>query len=315
MKEEKLLEILISESGYVSGEKIAKDLGVTRNCVWKNVRALKKEGYVIDTVPQKGYVFRNSGNNVSAAAVKRNLKKNIEIECVKTVGSTNTALKEKAEEKKERVLIADSQTCGKGRLGRSFFSPEKSGLYMSILIYPDLKAEDSHMITAAAAVAVCRAIEKVAPEKKPTVKWVNDVFLGGKKVCGILTEGSADLESGGLEYAIVGIGVNLYTSKKDFPNDLKSVAGSVFDEKPDPDMRNVFAATLIDEFFDIYESRSSDFMKEYVERSFLVGKRVISAVGEGRVKKITEKAGLVLEFDDGSERILTAGEVSVKEKI
>ena len=315
MTNEKLINLLLSENGYVSGEKIAKETGVTRNCVWKKIKELKNEGYDIVSVPNKGYLLKNSGNNFSAAIIKSRLNKDIEVECEGTVTSTNTILKGEAatsSEKKEKILIANRQTEGRGRLGKSFFSPEETGMYMSMLLYPKFKATESYLITAAAAVAVCRAIEKISSDKKPKIKWVNDVFINSKKVCGILTEGATDFESGGLEYAVVGIGVNLFTSEKIFPGELKNIAGSIFEKAPSPETRNEFAAAVINEFFAVYEN-GVGFMKEYKERSFLIGRRVISALGGGVVEDITDGAELVLRLDSGEIKTISAGEISVKE--
>lgn len=315
MKDEKLIYLLLSEDGYVSGEKIAKETGVTRNCVWKKIKELKNKGFDIVSVPNKGYLLKNSGNNFSAAIIKSKLSKDIDIECVKTAGSTNNVLKSEAasaSEKREKVLIADSQTAGKGRLGKSFWSPEATGMYMSILLYPEFKATEAYLITAAAAVAVCRAVEKICPDCCPKIKWVNDVYVNSKKVCGILTEGATDFESGGLEYAVVGIGVNLFTPEEKFPTELKEIAGSVFEKAPSPETRNEFAAAVINEFFAVYEN-GGEFMNEYKERSLLTGKRVTSALGGGTVIEITDRAELVLRLDNGEIKKISAGEISVKE--
>ena len=129
------------------------------------------------------------------------------------------------------MVIANEQTAGRGRLSRSFFSPKDTGIYMSLLLRPkNYSAKQAVRITTMAAVAMCEAIETVSDEKAE-IKWVNDIFVRGEKVCGILTEGSFNLESGLLDYAVLGIGINIYQPKDGFPNELSSIAGAVFSEK------------------------------------------------------------------------------------
>ena len=315
---EKFLECLIGQSDFISGETIAKELGVSRNCIWKYVKELQKQGYNIECVHGKGYRFINSGNNISEFIIKKNIKKSIGIYCYNIVNSTNTLAKDFIREGKfssESVIIADKQTEGRGRLGKKFYSPSSSGLYMSVILYPEFKATESYLLTAAAAVAVCRAIEKYDDTLSPKIKWVNDIFCGGKKVCGILTEASVDFENGGFEYAIVGIGINLFTREKDFPEDLRNIAGSIFSNQlaENSDFRSLFAADVINKFFDIYDRRDYKFMREYKDRSFLVGKRIVSALGEGIVEEITDRAELILRTDIGKKVTISAGEISVKE--
>lgn len=317
MTSENLLEFLSQSGGFVSGEKIAEQLKVSRNCVWKCVKELRKQGYNIESVPNKGYRLVDTGNNFSAAVISGLLNKKADIQCLSSVTSTNAVLKEayaKGEADEFSVVIADRQTEGRGRRGKSFFSPPGSGLYMSILLKPRFKATEAYLITAAAAVAVCRAIEKCNLKVKPEIKWVNDVYISGKKVCGILTEASVDFESGNPEYAILGIGINLFTDKNDFPQELENIAGSVFDQKISDNLRNNFAAAVLNEFFDIYDDKETKFIEEYKARSLLTGKRVTSLMGDGTVEGITDRAELILKKDDGEIVLLSAGEVSVKEK-
>lgn len=316
MSLEKLTKILTENNDYVSGEKIAELLGVSRNCIWKYVRELKRIGYNIDSVPNKGYKLINSGNNYSPEIIKRHLKQQLDIYCYDSVTSTNTLLKEFAQTKKikdKTVVISDKQTKGKGRTGKSFYSPSSSGLYMSIILHPDFKASEAYLITAAAAVSVCNAIEKADSTLSPKIKWVNDVFCDNKKVCGILTEASVDFESGNLEYAILGIGINLFTDLSEFPEELQGIVGSVFKEKISDDFRNLFAASVLNEFFEIYDKNDNSFICDYKKRSFLIGKRVTSKIGEGIVEGISDRCELILKKDTGEKIYLSAGEVSVKE--
>lgn len=316
---EEILQILEENKGsYVSGEQIAEKLYVSRNAVWKTVDSLKKSGYQIDAVRKRGYCLSEDSNIFSAqaiiAALPSSLRKFINIEIKPITGSTNTDLKKLAENGalEGTVLIALEQTGGKGRLGRSFYSPKKTGLYMSILLRPVFPAEKSLYITTCAATAVSEAVD-CAADVNSSIKWVNDVYLDGKKVSGILTEASLDFESGGLHYAVCGIGVNISTEI--FPDKLGNIAGSISDGKKD--LRAKLAAEIITRFFGYYSTLEQlEFLPEYRRRSFLIGKRIDFIMNNkdlsGIAEDIDEKARLVVRLDDGKRIALSSGEVQLK---
>ena len=219
---------------YVSGAALAKTLGVSRTAVWKAIEQLREDGYSIDSVTNKGHRLSSESDVLSESGVRKYLgAKGLKLLVYPSISSTNTVLKSLAEEGAEEglCLIAGEQTAGRGRRGRSFFSPPNSGIYMSVLLRPALQAVDATSITACAAVAVAEAIESLAPVNAE-IKWVNDIYVEGKKVCGILTEASLDCENGQVNYLIVGIGINTRVPDSDFPEELKSIAGSAFGEKP-----------------------------------------------------------------------------------
>ena len=316
---EQVLKILIDNKGKsVSGETIADQLFCSRNAVWKAIKSLRDEGYTIDAVTNKGYSLVDDGGVFSSISVEKRLKNDCKVIVLESVDSTNNYLKKLAEngEKENTVVIAECQSSGKGRLGRNFFSP-KSGLYLSILLRPDFSAEKSLFITTAAAVAVSDAIEEVSG-KKTGIKWVNDIFIGKKKVCGILTEASVDFETGGLYYAVLGIGVNIYHPDDDFPPEIRDIAGAVFDEKPcDKDLKQKLAAAVINNFFNIYNNiESSDFMQRYKQKSCVLGKEIFVLKNETKTKAtvldIDEKAGLVVKYENGEVKTLSSGEVSIR---
>ena len=232
--------------------------------------------------------------------------------------STNDEVKKLAAEGAPAwtAVLAEEQTAGRGRYARPFYSPRGAGLYISVLIRPNLPAAETLFITTSAAVAVCEAIEKVA-DVHAEIKWVNDVFLGGKKVCGILTEAAFNVESGGLDYAIVGIGINV--TRHGFPADLEGIATSVFEDTPPADVRARLAAELLKSLKRYVEGISvRSFYEEYKRRSFVLGKRVLAVSGdfsrEGVVIDLDENCFLKIRFDDGSERLLSSGEVSIRIK-
>lgn len=319
---ERVLELLEKNKGkYVSGGRIASFLGVSRNAVWKAVKTLQDRGYEIGAVTNKGYILTENNNLISAQSVDKFITaENIEIEYRDTVTSTNTLLKKMAEngEKEGYVLLAGEQTLGRGRLGRSFSSGNGTGVYFSILLRPDMKPSDSLLITTCAAVAVAKAIEKNT-NKMTSIKWVNDIYMHDRKVCGILTEASFDLECGKLSYAVLGIGINMYFSENSLPEELKDIAGAVFDEKPDGDTVSRIVADVINIFMEEYKVLvGKHFLFDYCSRSYLDGKdiNVIKPDGtkEAVALDIDDDFRLHVKYSDGSEEYLSSGEVSTKVK-
>lgn len=241
----------------------------------------------------------------------------VQLDVRREVTSTNNILKALAAEGVPEgfVMIAESQTAGKGRLGRRFHSPVGTGLYFSILLRPACSAERSLFITTAAAVAVCRAIETLTNET-PKIKWVNDIYLNEKKICGILTEASINFETKGLNWAVLGIGINLAEPEGGFPEEIRSIAGSLFGEKCPAEMRAKLAAAVIDRFFELYKDIDSGaFIGEYRSRSFLTGREIVFSMGNetysGVVTGISDEAHLLVRLDSGEERAFSAGEVQI----
>lgn len=230
--------------------------------------------------------------------------------------STNTDVKTLADGGEEEgfALIARRQSGGRGRMGRSFYSPGDTGLYLSLLLRPKSSPEEAVFLTVAAAVAAARAVKGVL-DREVAIKWVNDLYLDGKKVCGILTEAAADPSASRLSYAVCGIGFNLFPPKGGFPQEISSVAGALC-EGNDPLVFPRLAAAFLNEFYEVNRLPRTRVLEEYRARSFLTGKRVTSPTGafEGwaTVTGIDDSAGLMLRFDDGRETVLSWGEVSVR---
>ncbi len=318
---EKTVEILINNKGnYISGEALAEKLGVSRAAVWKAVSSLKEDGFNIDAVTNKGYMLNGNNDVLSSVGIARyldNEAKKCRIIAKNTVSSTNIVAREMAASGEDELLVVVSkeQTAGKGRMGRSFFSPDGTGLYLSIILRPDFSPEKSMLITTAAAVAACEALEKLGCEN-PQIKWVNDVFVNGKKVAGILTEASVGLETGKLDYAVLGIGINLYKPHGGFPDNIKDIAGAAFKAEID-DVRNKLAAYFLNSFIGYYgflpENSYSD---EYIRRSFVIGKDITIIDGEKReratVLGIDNECRLIVRLYNGSEKHLSSGEISIR---
>lgn len=250
--------------------------------------------------------------------LKDELKNKIKIETLEKATSTNSLIREKAKESEEGlVIVAGEQSEGRGRMGRSFFSPGDSGIYMSLLLKPQIKPEDAVQITTAAAVSVCKALEYLGVSDSE-IKWVNDIYIGNRKVCGILTESSFNSQSGTLDFAVLGVGINIYEAEDGFPDGIKDIAGAVFSERRE-DLRNRFIAEFINSFFNFYNVISSkSHLKEYKEKSFVLGKEITIIQGEnirdGKAIDIDDNCNLVVELPDGKTERLCSGEISVRVK-
>ena len=321
MKTKEKLALLLEQSGdvYLSGSLLAEKLGVTRAAIWKNNRRLEAEGYEIEAVTNRGYRLGKEHDAVSEAGIHAflgSLSDVFTLEVHDTVYSTNPLLKERADSLPEwYTIISGCQTAGRGRIGRSFYSPSDTGIYLSVLLRPSLPAQEATRITTAAAVAACRAIESCT-KANPKIKWVNDVFIEGKKVCGILTEGSLNMETGGLDWAVMGIGLNVYEPEGGFPEEIRQIAGSIA-EKRRKNLRNMLAASFLREFHTICSDLSkADFAEEYRKRSFLIGEEILVLRGEDAVPAkamdIDEECRLLVQYEDGRKEALSSGEVSVR---
>lgn len=318
-RKDALLRLLENRDGFMSGSDLAREMGISRAAVWKLVQLLKEEGHAVEAVTNRGYRLAEDSDAVTAAGVERylgDLAGKIPVEVIDECGSTNLEMKARTSELPAwHTLIARRQTGGRGRMGRSFYSPDGSGLYMSVLLRPKLAAADASLITTAAAVAVCRATEMLGSERAE-IKWVNDVLIRGKKICGILTEAGFDMESGNMEYAVLGVGINVTEPAGGFPAEIANVAGAVFPRR-ERDLRDRLSAAFLGQFYEIYTALPArTFVEEYQARSCLVGKPVdVLRGGEARramVLAVDDRCRLLVRYEDGTEEALFSGEVSVR---
>lgn len=315
----KLLEANRDKS--LSGQEIAEQIGVTRAAVWKAVNTLKQEGYRIEAVNNRGYRLLEESDILSPEGIKLELDekyRNYKIDVYKTIDSTNQEVKRQALEGAGQglVVLAEQQTMGKGRRGRSFYSPAGTGIYMSVLFRPSPEqSKDVVLVTTAASVAICRAIRKVLNEE-PEIKWVNDIYFRGKKVCGILTEAVSDFESGQIDTVVVGIGINYHVPEDGFPEEIRGIAGSVCtDENMIP--RNSLVAAVLNELFAIYEKLSErEYMEDYRRWSNVIGKDVRFTSGDGwmdaKALDIDDNGGLLVQLDNGEKKTLRTGEITLR---
>lgn len=315
----------------ISGSELATKLHVTRSAVWKAVEGLRKDGFPIEAVTNRGYRLAGESGKISEGGIRavlqslsHSIKKENEfwigwdIQVLDSAVSTNSLAKQEAQKGAEhgKVIIAREQLGGRGRSGRTFFSPRDTGLYLSVILRPEYSLEDSFRLTAWAALCVAKAIEHTAqaPEGTVQIKWINDLFLDGKKVCGILTEASMDLEMRKLEYAVIGVGLNLSTPAKDFPLELQDKAISLEDalgKKIPPN--SLIAAILMEMEDSLAEIPEPGWMEDYQRRSFLTGKEIeILRDGEWRrcsVLDIGMDGKLEVLYPDGKREKLVSAEI------
>ena len=328
-----LAELERAKPACVSGEALAREQGISRTAVWKAVRALQERGYTVEAVTNRGYRLLDGPETFYSEGIRLGLAREyreINIIVRQSVASTNDEAKLMAVNGAAHgtLIAAEGQERGRGRFSRQFHSPPGTGLYMSIVLRPDIRSSDAPLITVIAAVAVCRAVKRTTG-MSPAVKWVNDVFLDGKKICGILTESTFDSESGNITSAVVGIGINISIKKGDFPAELRRTAGSLYPDGDARVSRNTLAAAVLNETLDLCksvfhpeppptedEAARRGLMREYRELSLLTGRDVIYTrgreSGSGRVLGIDDDARLVIRVnEDGDTVTLNSGEVSI----
>ena len=316
---ERLFTLLEARQGsFVSGEELAGSLHLSRAAVCKAIKQLRQEGYAIEAITNRGYRLSGDCDILSAQGIKKYLNQDFKITFAPSVGSTNTVLRSLAEQgaPEGTVVIAGEQTVGRGRMGRSFYSPAGSGIYLSLLLRPvNADPRQTVTLTAAAAVALCQAMEAVS-SAAPEIKWVNDIFLDDKKISGILTEAAFGLESGVPEYVVVGVGINACAPEGGFPPELAEIAGALWD-KPVPDGKNKLAAEFLNRFWQLYAAGDpAAFLEDYRRRSLVVGKD-ITVIAGGRETPahalgIDKSCRLLVRYENGETAALSYGEVRIK---
>lgn len=314
---EEIVELLENADGeWVSGEAIAAHLSITRAAVWKHIKKMQEEGYVLETQPRIGYRLSKTNDVLSKKRIleKLNHSERFRIDIQRVVTSTNDVAKDKAmhNEAEGFISISEYQTKGKGRKGRSFFCDKQSGIYMSTLLRPSGKLQDSMLITAAAAAAVYDGIKEVC-HLESQIKWVNDVQIHGKKVCGILCEGSMEIDADGFEWIVLGIGINTQTA---FPEELKDIAASIRDFTDFHFTRNDLIASVWNHFYEYYDHlEDRAFLDIYRKASCIIGHDINIYQGnnitQGHAKGIDDQGNLIVENENGTQHIFS-GEVSVR---
>lgn len=325
MSKQKILALLKQTEGYLSGGEVSRQLGISRAAVWKAIENLRQEGYTIDSVTNRGYRLVESPDRLTEGEIlpdldTRRVAKRLEVFPV--IDSTNNYLKREAQNglPDGAAAVADQQTGGRGRLGRSFASPEGKGIYFSLLLRPEVPPAQAVNLTAYVAVAVCDGIE-AATGLRPKIKWTNDIIMNDHKVCGILTEMAIEGESGALQYVIPGIGVNVNQSESDWPEELRPIAGSIAQAVGHPVPRGHLAACLLNALDRMYcdwlAGNRRPYLEQYRRDCITLGRevRLVRPGGEERTATavaVDDQFGLVVRYPDGREETVTSGEVSVR---
>lgn len=322
MKSE-IIKLLKSGGGdFISGEDISKALGVTRTAIWKYINSMRNDGYIIESVSNKGYRLVSSPDILTLEELEPYLKTNFigrNIIHFNSIESTNRIAKDLGDSGvvDGSVVIAEEQTKGRGRLGRSWASPKHKGIWMSIILKPELNPVDAVNLTQTAAAAVVSAAGELGI--KTFVKWPNDIVIGGKKVCGILTEMNAELTR--INYVVVGLGINVNIDEEEFPEEIRATATSLKICANAVINRRELAARILNNFEKLYtkftcENNIEASINICRENSAIIGEDIYIINRERRVEAhvldIDSSGRLFVEYPDGTSEHIISGEVSIR---
>ena len=321
-KTARILRLFGKEGDFLSGEAISRELNVSRTAIWKQISALRQAGYVIEAVPSRGYRLLSVPDLVTAGGIEVHLNSSVigrRLVCLDSTVSTNVDAFKLAEDGAEEgtVVLAESQSSGKGRIGRRWESPAGVNLYCSVVLRPGIMPYEAPQLTFLSAVAVARAIE-AATGLQPQIKWPNDILIQGRKVAGLLNEMSA--ETDGINFVILGIGVNLNMSADQFPSDLRHPATSLLLESGRSVGRCRFAALLLNELDRLYlafcASGFGPVRQEWQQRCNAHGRRLaVSDSGRelvsGMFAGIDGDGALLVERSDGVVERILCGDVRI----
>ena len=313
---DRILEKLIKNKGEpVSGETLALELSVSRTAIWKHIKALRDEGYVIESSPNLGYILAGRPDVLTPGEIKAGLKTGIigkEIKYFKETESTNTTAREMAGKAAEgTIVIAESQTGGRGRMGRKWLSPE-GGIWLSIILKPKMQPVYAPRITFLAGVAVAKTIRSLGLEAK--IKWPNDVLVRGKKVCGILTEIEAEIDL--IDYCVVGIGIDANVDTESFPEEFRESSTSLKKELGHEINRVAFLQRLLEEFEVRYLKLQKEgflpILEEWRSMSATIGEWVKittqSRIIYGEATGVDNDGALIVETGEGKLEKIVSGD-------
>lgn len=324
----KILTILKNSETHISGQSLSNQLGVSRTAIWKVINQLKEEGYIIEAVPNKGYRIVAYPDIVTAEEIKSLLRtKEIgkEVRYYDIVDSTNTKAKQLAEQENTHglLVIAEQQEMGKGRRGKTWSSQKGMGIWMSLIVKPKIKPVSASMLTLIAALAVTKAIRQIEGEKEnkhfldAKIKWPNDIVVNGKKVCGILTEMSSELDY--INHIVIGIGINANIEK--FPDKINNIATSLLLEGKKHIKRSQLVASVLEAFEEYYmeflKTENLETMITDYNRWLINYEKEVKIIEEnitytGMAKGITPTGELIVILPDGTRKKVVSGEVSVR---
>ena len=300
-----------NQNKLITGSYIAKKLNITRSYVNKVILSLIDEGYDIENISRSGYIYKSNFKILDKKYIENNISKKVVI--FDEIDSTNNYLKNLAKDKSQNniLVVANYQTNGRGRLGRTFISDKSNGIYMSLLVRPNISINDAKKITCLTAVSINNAINELTGLNSK-IKWVNDIYINNKKVCGILTEAQTSIEEGIIDYVVIGIGINVY--KREFDESIRNIATSLEDEGAIIS-RNDLIIKIVNNIDNYLNDFTNDiYMKEYQNSSCIVGKEVELNIRGDKFKatvlKINDEGELVVRTLDNEELTVYSGEIT-----
>lgn len=320
----RILDYLRENSrNWVSGEMLSDELLISRAAVWGHICRLRDSGYVIEACRNRGYRLKDIPDLLISSEIGQGLNTKAfgkkQIACFGETDSTNARAKELAIQAAPEgtVVMANSQLSGRGRRGRSWFSPPLTGIYMSLVLRPHISPSEAQKLTLITAVGLAEAIETIAG-LKTEIKWPNDIMIKGRKVAGILTEISTEMDF--VHYIVIGIGVNVNTRSESFPEDIKERATSLYIESGRQYSRVALIRIILERFEDIYNTfKIGGFkrtLKEWMKRADIVGRTVevnaMNTVYKGEVTSIDQDGGLIVRDKRGNYHRIISGDISIK---
>jgi len=324
MYKEKILNLLrLSCSGFISGEELARKCGISRTMVWKHIKTLEREGFGIEAVPSQGYRITSVPDILRLEDIRHGLRTKAvgkEIHFYQEVTSTNTlAMGLAADGALEgTVVLAETQTSGKGRLGRKWISPKRN-LYLSVVLRPNIPMHKAPLITLTGAVAVVSAIRTTCG-LEAGIKWPNDILISGKKVCGLLTEMSAEQDR--IRHIVLGIGLDVNMEMGELPPNVRSLSTTLAAEAGAKINRNALLQQVLrdlERWYQKFLGNEGDVLNEWKKLNMTVGNRItVSGAGEaldGLAQGVDSDGRLIVRLDNGTIRTLAAGDVTIVKKI
>ncbi|MCX5856016.1 MAG: biotin--[acetyl-CoA-carboxylase] ligase [Deltaproteobacteria bacterium] len=321
-KDQLLMSLKAGKGSWVSGEFLGRNLTISRSAIWKHIRTLKDEGYIIESSRKKGYFLRQMTDSLLPNEIREGLKTNVfgkrDIVYFRDTDSTNIRAEHLAAEgaPEGTVVIAEKQTQGKGRRGRYWFSPSGEGIYASVVLRPRISPHEAPKLTLMASVAVAETILSLTP-LRVNIKWPNDILVNGKKLAGILTEISAEMDR--IHYVVIGIGVNVNMPCESFPSDIRNLATSILLETGEVSQRITLLRTYL-EWLEMYYEMFSvggfhPIMNRWKQLSDMPGKQIrvdlIDHTHEGVVQDIDEDGFLILKDHEGNLRKIISGDITL----
>lgn len=317
----RVLTLLMKQAPhFISGENMAQQLNISRTAIWKTINKLKKEGYQIQSSKHKGYCYQHT-DILSSEGIYLSLTSDTPIQKILVMENSESTMSDaklatiQTKPSVPTLIVANNQQHSKGRFGRSFFAKKNAGIYMSLVLQPNQSLEEITQYTIITAVAVSRAIDYLI-DTQTNIKWVNDIYLNDKKICGILSEAISNIETRQISTIIIGIGINFSIKNAEFPKELQKSATSLFSNIKPTITRNKLIGEIWNQFYKIINQLPNQhFLEEYKKKSFVLNKKItFSQSGnniEGIAKAINSRGELIVQLNNGESITLSSGEISL----